>query len=141
MEIRSLSHVALLVKDVERSVHFYSQILGMENLARPSSHFQSSGAWLRKGTAEIHLINDAEPERVAQIYSDYSQNEQSRGYCPHIAFEVTNLKQALAHLRSHDIKIAGGPYLRADGSRLIYIHDPDGYVLELLVCNEKSNGK
>lgn len=141
MEIRNFSHIALLVKDVNRSVHFYSQILGMENLPRPSIYFKSPGAWLRKGSVEIHLIGDSEPDRVSQIYSNYSQVEQSHGRCPHIAFEVANLKQMQTHLRSHSIEIAGGPYLRADGFQLVYIHDPDGYVLEFLACNEKQSGK
>src|SRR5437660_3093429 len=66
MEIRRLDHVALLVKDVERSRRFYVQLLGMEEHPRPSN-FDFPGAWLRKGSAEIHLIGEDEPGRLAQV--------------------------------------------------------------------------
>ncbi len=66
MEILRLDHAALLVKDVERSRRFYSQVLGMEEVPRPHS-FTFPGAWLRKGGAEIHLIGEAEPGRAAQV--------------------------------------------------------------------------
>ncbi len=46
MEIRRLDHVALLVKDVERSRRFYGQVLGMEEVPRPSN-FTFPGAWFR----------------------------------------------------------------------------------------------
>src|SRR5438874_13768511 len=48
MEIRSLDHNALLVRDVEKSRYFYGQVLGMQELARPES-FDFPGAWFRKG--------------------------------------------------------------------------------------------
>ena len=66
MEIRRLDHAALLVKDVERSRRFYGQVLGMEEVPRPSN-FAFPGAWFRKGVAEIHLIGEAEPGRAAQV--------------------------------------------------------------------------
>jgi catechol-2,3-dioxygenase len=37
VEIRRLDHAALLVKDVERSRRFYGQVLGMEEVPRPSN--------------------------------------------------------------------------------------------------------
>src|SRR5713226_4004865 len=87
MEIRRLDHAALLVKDVERSRRFYGQVLGMEEVSRPSN-FKFPGAWFRKGRAEIHLIGEAEPDRVSQVQPGYRREEQSRGYAAHIAFEV-----------------------------------------------------
>jgi len=66
MEIRRLDHAAFLVKDVERSRRFYGQVLGMEEVPRPSN-FTFPGAWFRKGRAEIHLIGEAEPGRAAQV--------------------------------------------------------------------------
>lgn len=66
MEIRKLDHAALLVKDVDRSRRFYGQVLGMQEVPRPSN-FNFPGAWFRKDSAEIHLIGEAEPGRVAQV--------------------------------------------------------------------------
>src|SRR6266571_7827283 len=80
VEIRRLDHAAFLVKDVERSRRFYGQVLGMEEVPRPSN-FTFPGAWFRKGRAEIHLIGEAEPGRGAQVQpGGYRPDELSVGY-------------------------------------------------------------
>jgi catechol 2,3-dioxygenase-like lactoylglutathione lyase family enzyme len=133
MEIRNLDHVALLVKDVERSLRFYVQVLGMEEHPRPSS-FNFPGAWLRKGSAELHLIGEDEPGRVAQVQpGGYSPEELSIGHATHIAFEVTDLEGTRKHLLTHDISIVGGPRPRGDGVMQMYVCDPDGYIVEFFV--------
>src|SRR5258708_30902757 len=80
VEIRRLDHAALLVKDVERSRRFYGQVLGMEEVPRPSN-FTFPGTWFRKGHAKIHLIGEAEPGRAAQVQpGGYRPDELSVGY-------------------------------------------------------------
>ncbi len=132
MEIRKLDHAALLVKDVEQSRHFYGQVLGMEEVPRPRN-FAFPGAWFRKGSAELHLIGEAEPGRAAQVQPGYRRNEQSRGYAAHIAFEVDDLDEAQRHLRACGVEVVGGPQLRGDGVLQLYICDPDNYIVELFV--------
>jgi len=132
MEIRKLDHAALLVKDVERSRHFYGQVLGMEEVPRPRN-FAFPGAWFRKGSAELHLIGEAEPGRAAQVQPGYRRDEQSRGKTAHIAFEVDNLDEAQRHLRACGVEVVGGPQLRGDGVLQMYICDPDNYIVELFV--------
>jgi catechol 2,3-dioxygenase-like lactoylglutathione lyase family enzyme len=133
MEIRRFDHVALLVKDVERSRRFYVQVLGMEEVPRPSS-FNFPGAWLRKGSAEIHLIGESEPGRAAQLQpGGYRPDELSIGHVAHFAFEVADLEKARQHLHVHDITIVGGPRPRGDGVMQMYVCDPDDYIVELFV--------
>jgi catechol 2,3-dioxygenase-like lactoylglutathione lyase family enzyme len=133
MEIRSLDHAALLVKDVERSRRFYGQVLGMEEVPRPSN-FTFPGAWFCKERAEIHLIGEAEPGRVAQVQpGGYRPDELSVGYTAHIAFEVTNLEETRQHLQAHNVEIVGGPRPRGDGVLQMYVCDPDGYIVEFFV--------
>lgn len=130
MDIRSLNHVSLLVRDVERSRQFYGQILGMEEIPRPAT-FSFPGAWFCKGSAIIHLVEEAEPGRVDQLYSGtYNPDELSRGYGTHVAFEIVDLEASLHHLRLHNVEIVGGPRPRGDGVIQFYICDPDGYMLE-----------
>src|SRR5437868_15530203 len=133
MEIRRLDHAALLIKDVERSRRFYRQVLGMEEVPRPSN-FTFPVAWFRKGRAEIHLIGEAEPVRTAQVQPvGYCPDELSVGYAAHIAFEVANLEEARRHLQAHHVEIVGGPRPRGDGVLQMYACDPDGSIIELFV--------
>jgi catechol 2,3-dioxygenase-like lactoylglutathione lyase family enzyme len=133
MEIRKLDHAALLVKDVEQSRRFYSQVLGMEEVPRPSN-FNFPGAWFRRGSAEIHLIGEEEPGRTAQVHpGGYRPDELASGHGTHIAFQVSDLEEARQHLQAHDVTIVGGPRPRGDGVMQMYVCDPDGYVIELFV--------
>ena len=134
MEIRKLDHAAMLVKDVERSCRFYGQVLGMEQIPRPST-FNFPGAWFSKGSFQIHLIGEAEAGRAAQVNPGYRRDEMARGYGAHVAFEVDDLEAAMQHLRAHDVEIVGGPRPRGDGVQQLYICDPDGYIIELFVWN------
>jgi catechol 2,3-dioxygenase-like lactoylglutathione lyase family enzyme len=134
MEIRKLDHAAMLVKDVERSSRFYGQVLGMEQIPRPST-FNFPGAWFSKGSFQIHLIGEDEAGRVAQVNPGYRRDEMARGHGAHVAFEVDNLEEAIRHLHAHDVEIVGGPRPRGDGVQQMYVCDPDGYIIELFVWN------
>ena len=133
LEIRRLDHVALLVKDVERSKRFYAQLLGMEEHSRPSN-FNFPGAWLRKGSAEIHLIGEDEPGRVELVQpGGYNPQELSSGHATHFAFEVSDLEETRKYLQTRGIPIVGGPRPRGDGVMQLYVRDPDGYIIEFFV--------
>lgn len=133
MEIRRLDHAAVLVKDVERSRRFYGQVLGMEEVPRPSN-FNFPGAWFRRGSAEVHLIGEAEHGRTAQVQpGNYRPDELSTGHAAHIAFEVADLEEARRHLRDHNVEIVGGPRPRGDGVLQMYVCDPDDYVIEFFI--------
>jgi catechol 2,3-dioxygenase-like lactoylglutathione lyase family enzyme len=133
VEIRSLDHAALYVKDVEKSRYFYGQVLGMQEVARPSN-FDFPGAWFRKGSAEIHLIGEDEPGRAAQLRpGNYARSELATGHAPHIAFEVSDLEEAQRHLKQHNVEVVGGPRPRGDGVTQMYVLDPDNYIVELFV--------
>jgi catechol 2,3-dioxygenase-like lactoylglutathione lyase family enzyme len=130
MKIRSLDHAAVLVKDVERSRYFYGQVLGMDEVSRPSN-FDFPGAGFRKGSAEVHLIGEKEAGRVAQAQPGYRADEMKRGYATHIAFMVEDLEEAQRHLQELNVLVVGGPQPRGDGVEQLYVCDPDGYIVEL----------
>jgi glyoxylase I family protein len=133
VEIRSLDHASMYVKDVEKSRYFYGQVLGMQEVARPSS-FKFPGAWFRKGNAEIHLIGEDEPGRAAQLHpGSFNSSELASGHAAHIAFEVSDLEAAQRHLKQHNVELVGGPRPRGDGVTQMYVLDPDNYIVELFV--------
>lgn len=117
MQFRQLDHVALHVADVERSCHFYADVLRLEQIPRPA--FTFPGAWFRLGQAqELHLIG----ERAAAVHSHNRGN--------HFALLTDDLDAWEEHLRR-----CGATYnptrLRPDGARQIFLVDPDGHYVEL----------
>ena len=117
MKHLELNHVALHVKDVEESTRFYKEVLHLEEIPRPAFNFP--GAWFRLGqTQELHLIG----ERNDPI------NSGDRG--SHYALMIEDMDAWEQHF-----KALGVSYLprrtRPDGAFQIYVHDPDGYAIEL----------
>jgi len=50
----ALHHVAVVVRDVDRSLAFYRDLLGLSTKPRPA--FPVGGAWLEAGSLEVHLV-------------------------------------------------------------------------------------
>ena len=113
MQIADIHHVSLNVSDLERSVGFYRDVLGMHLLPRPEMPVQ--GVWLDAGHGrQVHLI-------LADVPDDRGQ---------HVAFAVTDLDATIAELRDAGMKVSD-PFDVADtGIRQAFGRDPDGNRLE-----------
>jgi catechol 2,3-dioxygenase-like lactoylglutathione lyase family enzyme len=54
LDIAGIHHVSINVTDLGRARRFYSEVLGLEEIARPA--FDFDGAWYRLGDRQLHLI-------------------------------------------------------------------------------------
>ena len=116
MDIEELNHVAIYVKDVEKSSRFYLDVLSLELIPRPA--FDFPGAWFRLGTSqELHLIGNR-------------REELSLHKRHHFALKVKSAKDAEEQLKKKGVSYTG-PKARPDGATQIFIQDPDGYYIEL----------
>ena len=125
LKVRAIHHVTLVVNDLERSAHFYRDILGMQAAFRPDFGFP--GLFFEAGNTQIHLIP----------HSDWHSNTAKRCEAEgpdacHFAFEVDDAATARSVLDRHNVAILRGPRQNAAGWVQLWIKDPDDYVLELL---------
>jgi glyoxylase I family protein len=51
-----LHHVSIVTRDLDKSIAFYRDVLGLRMIERPP--FRVAGAWLAVGEAQIHLIEN-----------------------------------------------------------------------------------
>jgi glyoxylase I family protein len=130
MHISGLDHVSLVTSDLDRSIAFYSKVLGLRQIQRPA--FKSSGAWMASGTLELHLtMNDAGHLRHAPEI-DTSDI--------HFATRVSDFPAMVKHLHdegfSEDLP-DGNPkrlVFRLDGPapyQQCYLLDPDNHLIEI----------
>jgi glyoxylase I family protein len=122
--IRRLHHAAVIASDYTRSKHFYTEVLGLRLVAE---HYRAErDSWkldlaLPDGVQiELFTFPDA-PRRLS-----YPEAQGLR----HLAFEVSDIDQAIAHLHSHGIEAEPIRIDEATNQRFTFFKDPDGLPLE-----------
>ncbi|MEE9279805.1 MAG: VOC family protein [Myxococcota bacterium] len=128
IRIRGLDHVVLRVRDLERSLHFYTQVLD----AREERRVDRAGLiQLRAGAQLIDLVPLDGPIGRAGGRGPESEGRNVDHFALRLAaFDETRLR---THLEKHGIE-PGEVNTRygADGfGPSMYIQDPDGNVVEL----------
>lgn len=119
----TFNHVALSVADADRSVAFYQDVFGLEEI---TNRTEIEGIrWMSLGEGkELHLIS--------VVTEPVSLNK-----AVHFALTTTDFDGLVDTLRQSDIGfsnwpgVAGEITVRADGTRQIYLQDPDGYWIEV----------
>jgi catechol 2,3-dioxygenase-like lactoylglutathione lyase family enzyme len=122
MKIERLDHFVLTVKNLQTTVDFYTQVMGMKAIQF------GEGRWaLEFGQQKINL------HELGNEFEPKAQNvrEGSADLC---FITETELTKAMAHVEAQGIKILEGPVKRtgAQGPILsFYFRDPDGNLIEV----------
>jgi len=116
IRIHELNHVALHVSDLQASIQFYGQVLGLPQIKRPAFDFE--GAWFALGSQELHLISDPDLDPARRRHH-------------HFALLVDDAYAAKAELAARGVTGLEGPSPRPDGPMQLFFHDPDGYRIEM----------
>lgn len=125
MKISKLDHFVLTVRDIEKTVSFYTSVMGMEQ-----ETFGEGRVALRYGEQKINLHewgNEFEPKA----------NNPMPGSADLCFITKTPLNEAISHVRRFGIEIIEGPIERTGAKGLIlsfYFRDPDNNLIE--VANE-----
>jgi catechol 2,3-dioxygenase-like lactoylglutathione lyase family enzyme len=130
IQVKSLDHVTIVVKDLDRSRRFYVDGLGMRETPRPT--FQFPGLWFQAGATQIHLILEhAGTPPAGNPLPEQFRTSRSH----HFAFLVDNAQATYLRAQELGMKIVSPPKPRPDGFVQVFLNDPDGHVVEL--CSPK----
>ena len=120
-------HTMLRVGDLERSLDFYTRILGMQLLRRkdyPDGKFTL--AFVGYGPEESHTVIEL------THYWDTSKYELGNAF-GHLALGVADIRATVETIRAAGGKVVREPGPMKHGTSVIaFIEDPDGYRIELI---------
>jgi catechol 2,3-dioxygenase-like lactoylglutathione lyase family enzyme len=122
MKIQTLDHLVITTTDIEQIFKFYTRVLGMEAVG-----FNDGRKALRFGKQKINL------HKIGAEFTPHAM-KPTPGSTDICLITDTPMHEVVSHLASCNVKIIEGPVKRigASGPLLsIYIHDPDGNLIEL----------
>jgi catechol 2,3-dioxygenase-like lactoylglutathione lyase family enzyme len=117
MAVSGMNHFTILTDDVERTVGFYDELMGLKAGYRPPLNFP--GAWLYAGDQPILHVIGGRPK-----------NELRPGVIDHMAFTGQDLNATLAMLERENIEHVCRQQ-PGSGVWQVFLHDPNGAKVEL----------
>jgi glyoxylase I family protein len=125
MRISGIHHVTLLVSDVERSLAFYRNVLGLRLVKQTVNADDRSARHFIFGDADRMLLTCLE-------YPDLEEGGGGRGSTHHFALSVDSEAELNAWKGYLEGKgIPATDLMEREGFRSIYIRDPDGHIVEI----------
>ncbi|HAE61239.1 MAG TPA: glyoxalase [Eubacteriaceae bacterium] len=107
------------VKDLEKSIEFYSDVVGLKVNRRFKAGPNREIAFLGDGGTEVELIFDGDRESAPSYTKDIS-----------MGFLVDDIDAKIDELKSKNIDIQSGPFNPNPNIKFFYIADPDGVMVQ-----------
>ena len=124
--ITRANHYAITVTDVGKSLNFYRNVLGLQQIRRPN--FDRYGAWLTAGNLEIHLIKGPAvvPNTDSLIVG-------------HLSLETNNIQEVRKRLVDNHVPFTQNVSVPNKKQTTVvtqfFLRDPDGYYVEICNCD------
>jgi lactoylglutathione lyase len=120
---RKLLHTRYRVNDLERTVKFYRDVLGLTEVKRHKSPRGAELVFLRAPESEEEI-------EICQLPA--SGSVQVQADLTHLAFAVDSLDEFARHLAKFGLKFSDGPTATSSGSTIAFVDAPEGYEIELI---------
>ena len=117
--LRGIAHVCLNVKDLDRSVAFYCDALGMKH----AFDFVRDG---KRYGVYLHVAG----RNFIELFQREAPPSGSHPSYQHLCLEVEDINAAIATLRERGLEVTDA-HFGADNSWQAWIADPDGNRIEL----------
>src|SRR6058998_3231757 len=126
--VKKLLHTRYRVKDLEKTVSFYRDVLGLKELRR-----QKSG----RGSQLVFLKAPGSEEEIEICKFDESGPVVVGPDLTHLAFEVDDLDKFAKEAAAKGYPLSDGPHSTGIG-KIAFIDAPEGYEIELIDRGGKS---
>ena len=147
MRMKNIRHTGIVVTDMERSLRFYRDLLGLEpviDFTEESEYMDTLCALKEVRLRMVKLVaEDGGMIELLQYLSHPQQRPEGNTLCEigptHVAFSVDDVEKLYADWSAKGIQCNCPPQTSPDGkARLFFCQDPDGTFLEIVEVMEKS---
>lgn len=121
--VKKLLHTRYRVNDLDKTISFYKDVLGLEEVKRHKSPRGSELVFLKTpGSGELIEICSYPASGPVTFCSDLT----------HLAFEVEDIEAFAKHSTALGYPLSDGPTQSSSGSVFAFIDAPEGYEIELI---------
>src|SRR5712671_122027 len=121
--VNKLLHTRFRVSDLEKTVHFYKDVLGLKETHRSKSP---------RGSELVFFKAPGSEEEIEICKYDESGPVVVGPDLTHLAFEVDNLDQFARESAKKGYPLSDGPHPNGKGGAIAFIDAPEGYEIELI---------
>ena len=114
LRVTQIDHVSVVITNVERSRHFYRDVLGLKEIAKPRT-FGFVVLWFDLGNQQLHLLRKDRPDTISPR---------------HFALRVADAAAARAYFQSRGVPTQETTPI--PGADRFFIADPDGNRIEII---------
>lgn len=143
--MKGLHHVGITVKDLDASIRFYHDVLGLDFINEPSPWFDDPGLGPAVGVpgAALRQVSLKLGDTTLELLQYRSPDSETKRPllsnnigASHVAFVVDDIHAKKAELEAKGIAFYSDVNVVDEGVlagwRWVYFEDPDGYPLELV---------
>jgi catechol 2,3-dioxygenase-like lactoylglutathione lyase family enzyme len=142
--VTGFDHVAITVSDLDRSLEFYRDALGLQEVERHRLEGEGISAMAGKPgiVMDVVRLTTGNPPGILVDLQQYVHPEGSTSTAElgdvahtHVCFVVSDIEVACAELRGRGVALVSDPVafeLVSGRLRVVFVKDPDGAVIELV---------
>jgi len=121
--VKKLLHTRYRVTDLEKTVAFYKDVLGLQEVRRHTSGRGSQLVFLKAAGSE---------EEIELCKFDQSGPVVVGPDLTHLAFEVDDMEKFAREAAAKGYPLSDGPHRTERGDAIAFIDAPEGYEIELI---------
>ena len=121
--VKRLLHTRYRVEDLEKTVSFYREVLGLEETRRHTSP---------RGSQLVFFKAPGSEEEIEICKFDESGPVKVGPDVTHLAFEVDDMEAFARHAAEKGYPLSDGPTPTSTGSVIAFVDAPEGYEVELI---------
>jgi glyoxylase I family protein len=140
---RKLTHIGVCVSDMERSKHFYCDVLGFRYVRELRVEGEPSNTLLRLNDVKVHAVyieRDGfelellhyESPRSLKPAPAHAMNDL--GFT-HLSIQVPDIEESMGALEAAGVEVIRATFIKMGGVGVaVFARDPDGLLIELVLA-------